>query len=161
MSYVHSKKRKKMKTPSPREGSAASFSSVSGSALRGALISLLCLIFLTLLSSVFCLYYKDPASITLPIGIALLYISSLTGGFFSARAFNSDKSSAIFSGFLCGFFIFVTIGFLSVIMPLFGISKGSIKIPFALLLRSGCIVSALFGAYLVSKKKKRKLRRKK
>ena len=161
MSYVNSKKRKKRNFSPKRETSSADFSSVSRSAFRGCLISLLCLIILSALSSVFCLYHSDPASITFSIGLSLLYISSAVGGVSASRAFSSDKGSALFSGALCGFFIFVTTGILSVLITLLGVSGNEIKLPLALLLRSLCIISALFGSYVGCKKKKRRPKRKK
>ena len=161
MRYAHSKKRKKRNFSPKREASGTHFSSVSGSAFRGVLFSLLCLIILSLLSSVFCLYHNDPASITFPIGLSLMYLSSAIGGILSARRFTADKGSALFSGTLCGFFIFVITGIFSVIMTLGGIGGNKIRLPIVLLLRSLCIISAFLGAYIVSGKEKTRYKRKK
>lgn len=161
MSYTNSKKRKRRSFSPKRETASTDFSSVSKGAFRGCLISFLCLIGLSALFSVFCLYHKDPTSITFPIGISLMYVCSAIGGIFASKANSSDKSSALFSGVLCGFLIFVMTGMLSVLLTLVGTNGSGINIPLSLLLRSLCIIFSFLGSMIGCKRKTRRLRRKK
>ena len=162
MGNIHSKSKKKRRNYSHKSEAATSgFSSVSRPAFKGFLISLLCIAILSLLCSAFCLYSKDPSSITLPVGLAVLYVSSAVGGLISSHALHGDKSFAPVSGVLCGFFIFVATGIFSCIMSSFNIEKTGISLPLSLLLRSLCIFAAFCGAYMGVKKKKKRIRRRK
>ena len=162
MGNIHSKSKKKRRNYSHNSEAATSgFSSVSRPAFKGFLISLLCIAVLSLLCSAFCLYSKDPSSITLPVGLAVLYISSAVGGLISSRALSGDRGYALASGVLCGFFIFVSTGIFSCIMSSINIEKTGISIPLSLLLRALCIFTAFCGAYIGTRKKKRRIRRKK
>ena len=160
MSNIHSKsKRKKRNHSHKSEVDSSGFSSVSRPAFKGFLITLLCIAVLSLLCSVFCLYSKDPSSITLPVGIAVLYVSSFVGGLCSARANSDDNGYALASGVFCGFFIFVVSGIFACVISSFNVEKSGISVSLSLLLRALCVFTAFFGAYIGTRKKKRRIRR--
>ena len=162
MGNNYSKNKRKKRTHSHKsEAPSSGFSSISRSAFKGLLICLLCIAVLSLLCSVFCLYSNDPSSITLPIGISILYVSSAVGGICASRAHSDDKSYALVSGIFCGFFIFIATGIFSGITSSFGVEKSDLSVFLSLLLRSLCIFAAFFGAYIGTIKKKRRIRRKK
>ena len=162
MGNIHSKNKKKRRNYSHKSEAATSgFSSVSRPAFKGFLISLLCIAVLSLLCSAFCLYSKDPSSITLPVGLAVLYISSAVGGFISSRGLSGDKGYELVAGVFCGFFIFVSTGIFSCILSSFSIEKTGISLSLSLLLRSLCILAAFCGAYMGARKKKKRIRRRK
>ena len=162
MSYSKNKEKKHRKRHSRSDQTDVGFASIAKSALIGSGYSLAGIIILSIIVSALCLMHSDPATITLPIGLAVLYASACLGGVIASKKFKQDKGLALTAGAVCGFILFFVTGIGSAVLDLvFSGSSHGLKLFTSLFLRAICIPTSLLGAYMgMSRKKKyRKKRR--
>lgn len=140
----------------------SSFSSLIIFGGIGAIVSFSCAFVLSLISSALCMLSPDPSSLTLYIGLGVLYISSFAGGIVAAGKLQRDRGDAIISGLLCGFTVTVLFGLISTALSFIttDFSHG-IKLLPSILLKFICIPMSALGSYVfVSVKGMRPKRRK-
>lgn len=162
MSYSQQNSHKRRKHAPRSDSGDVSFFDLMKNGAVGAGFALASVIVLSLVSSALCLLYSDPSALTMYAGIAILYISSIAGGVISAIKFRGDKSAAIVSGILCGFIILVSFGIISTFLSLAGGDfSHSVKLIPSILLRALCIPASILGAYMGSRKKSPRRKRRK
>lgn len=114
MGYSTSERNKKRRHGANDSGELG-FGTLVKHAARGALVSILSALLLSLAGSALLMLSPDPASLTLYTGIAIFFLSSAIGGAVSAIKIKHDKTGASVASLLCGFLIVVFWGFCSVI----------------------------------------------
>ncbi len=124
------------------------------SALFGALIGLLTATLLLFAATAVCYATADPASLTTPLALAALYLSSLIAGFAALRR---HRSMALACGSLCG--IFLMLVFLAVSLIFGNRVEGGFSLPFSLLVRGLMIPVSAIGGYLGLPRKPQRKRR--
>ena len=143
------------------EGGKADFNSVVRAALMGIGVEVAAMLILSLVAAGLCMISPDPASLTLPVGIVIFFLSSLLGGAVSAAYLSRDKTAAVVSGGVCGFSLMIITGIGALIqgllVPEYTHGVGSL---WSVLLRSAALpLSALSAFIAVNKRKKPKRHR--
>ena len=130
------------------------FGNLMQSALFGALIGLLSATLLLFAATAVCYATTDPASMTTPLALAVLYLSALIAGFAALRR---HRSMALACGSLCGLFLMLV--FLAVSLILGHRVEGGFSLPLSLLVRALMIPVSAIGGYLGLPKKPQRKRR--
>ena len=153
------KKNKKHRRRTPEQGDIG-FDTIAKNSLIGIGTALLCMLVLSVALAALCMLSPDPASLTLPLGIAVFCLSAAVGGVVSARGLRADKTAAVVSGLICGFALMVLSG-ISAAVQNFLAPTATHGIPLlpALLLRAASIPLSAVFAFIVLKKKPRARRR--
>ena len=129
------------------------FSVLLKNAALGTGISLLCAVAMMLLGSLICSRSKDPLSMIVPMGLVILYLSSLVGGIVTVRR-HGEK--ALLCGALCGLFLLILFWLTS----LFFQGDGAFSFFPTFLFRLLTVVFSILGAFLGQKRATHRPRRK-
>lgn len=138
------------------------FNDVVKNSFLGVLSALISMAVLVLAASAVCMLTRDPASFTLPLGIAAFLISAAVGGFVASRGLLRDKTAAVISGIICGFALMIFTGIGAVLQNLLASeSTHGLSALVAVLIRALAIPMSLLGACIDKKKRtgRRKTRR--
>ena len=158
-SHSH-QKRKKRQDHSHRTDSP-DFFTVSKKALIGGASTLGSALLLSLAASALSLLAPDPASLTLPIGLAIFFISAAIGGAVSAAGFKGHPQIATITAVFCGF-LFVIVSGICAVWQSIAAPDSSHGIPLLLsvILRLMAVPTSALAAYFVSKERNKPRRRK-
>ena len=126
------------------------------STLRGYLVSLAILAAMTLVFSFVVYSLADPNRYILPVSFCILYISSLLGGFFSAK-FN--RGSALLCGLLNGAMLLATIFLVSLCFG--GVHSADRSLGLSVGLRGIALLLSVLGAMIATHKRPPKKRKRK
>ncbi len=153
----HNSKKAKKRKPRQSEAQAAGFEAVAMGALIGSGGALVCMLALALISAALCMLSPDPASLSMPIGLAILYISSALGGALSSKSFKGELSSALTASGMCGFVLFVLTGICSVLQGLLAPEAShGFGLPTATLLRVLAVAVSMLSACIFCKVRQKK-----
>ena len=140
-------------------GEGVGFAEVVRGAFIGTGAALASMLLMSVISSGLCMLSPDPASLTLPTGLVIFFISSAIGGAISVSGLSRDRTAAIFSGIVCGFCIMIFLGVGALVQgafaPEYTHSIGSLT---TFLLRGAAIPLSGVCAYIASMPKKRRRR---
>ncbi len=155
----NSKKRKK-RQGRQSEAQSLGFEAVAQGTVVGSGSAVICMSALALVSTALCMMSPDPASLSLPVGLSILYISSAVGGFVSSLKLKREPSAALTAAALCGFTVFVLTGICSTLQAILSPeSSHGIGIWVALVLRLLAIAPSMLASYVSCKAKPQKHRR--
>jgi hypothetical protein len=154
-----SQKNKKRQS-SPRATDSPDFFTVSKRALIGGAIALGSALLLSLSVSALCLLFPDPASLTLPIGIAIYFISSAVGGAASAIGLRVHPKAAVASALFCGFMLAIVTGICALWQSAAAPEAShGMGVVISTVIRMLSLPTAEISAYLVTRKAKKHRRR--
>ena len=144
----HSVKRKKRKKRTD-EGKDAGFEAVARGAVTGGAGAVGCMLALAFLSAALCMLTPDPLSLSLPVGMVILYLSAAIGGCISAIGLRSNIPAALTASAFCGFILFILTGICAVLQ---GIVAPDLSLGFgivlSLILRLVAMAVAVTAAYI-------------
>lgn len=143
------------------DGESVSFARVVRSAFTGVLSALVSMLVMSVISSGVCMLFPDPASLTLPMGIAIFVLSSAIGGYVSGAGLKKDKAATFFSGLICGFALMIFLGVGALIQDMLSPdSAHEIGLLTSFFVRGAAIpISTVFSYIAVIPRKKRRRRR--
>ena len=152
---------KPRKTHSHRsDGESVGFSGVARRAFIGVGAAIVSMLMLALVSSGLCMLSPDPAALTLPVGIAIFFLSSVIGGAVSGAGQSKDKAATVFSGIICGFALVIFSGVGAVTQELLSPdSTHEIGVAASMLTRCAAIPLSAVSAYAASIPRKKRRRR--
>ena len=162
MSYPQKRPLQRQRRSQENDAKDVSFSDLAKNGAIGAGFALLSAALLSVISAALCMLYPDPNALTLYIGLAILYISSIIGGVVSSIKLRKNRGIALLAGGICGFVFAILLGIISVAVSFipYDLSHG-IKLLPSLLLRFASIPLSVLGAYMGSRKRFPSKRRKK
>ena len=137
------------------------FFTVSKKATLGATAALCVALLLSAVSAALCLLSPDPATLTLPIGIATFLVSAAVGGAVSATGFKSHPTAAVVSALFCGFMLVILTG-ICALWQSTAATESTHSLPplLSLAIRITAIPLSALSAYFVTKRLKKPRRRK-
>lgn len=150
--YAKNPHKRKISHPS---SDSPDFFTISKKALAGGGTALCTSVLLSLLCAFLCLLSPDPAALTLPIGLVIFFISTVTGGAVSAIGLKGRPTAATASAAFSGFILVIATGICAVWQAVAAPhASHGIPLILSIILRISAIpISALIG-YFVSKKPK-------
>ena len=136
------------------KGSTSDFSvaALARGVLAGIIVWVLSAVILSAIGAAAAYKTSDPAALAKPVGIAVLYISSLLGGFFAAKKCGGNR-------LLCGVFLAATV-LIILLASKFAVGDAENLSP-SVLLHSGVPLFAVIGALLSGYGKRSGKKRKK
>ncbi len=138
------------------ESGRADFNTVARAAFLGIGAEMAAMLVLSLGAAGLCMLSPDPASLTLPVGIALFCLSSLIGGAVSAARLSWDKTAAVVSGAVCGFSLIIITGIGALIQGLLVPEyTHGVGLLWSVLLRTAALPLSAISAFLVVNKRKK------
>ena len=144
----------KRKPFSPPRKSQSRLGALASSIAFGAGIGLLCFFALIFIFSAVCLALDDPHSPTLTLGIIAIYISALFSGFAAVR-FNHRKETIV-CGAISGALLALILCLILLLAPKAEPTGSALG---TFICRALIIPAAIFGAFLGSREKKAKRRK--
>ncbi len=155
----HSAKRKKRKKRTD-ESKGVGFEAVARGTVTGGAGAVGCMLVLALLSAALCMLTPDPLSLSLPVGMVILYLSAAIGGCISAMGLRSNIPAALTASAFCGFTVVILTGICSVLQGLLAPDQShGIGTGLSLLLRFVAMAVSVTASYLFCKLKPKPRRR--
>ena len=131
------------------------FFDLSKKAIAGGSASLCTSVLLSLISAALCLLSPDPATLTLPIGITIFFVSAVVGGAISAIGLKGKSLAAMTSAAFSGFILVIATGICAAWQAAAApYASHNIAIILSLLIRCSAIPTSAAVGYLMSKKAK-------
>lgn len=137
------RKRRSEKSGANTSGEGAGFGNVLRSSLKGLAVATIAAVILLFVVSAIAYAGSDPDSVTMPLALAALYISSATAGF-AAVKFNG--SSALLCGVLSGLLLMIL--FIGISLFLNDSLSSEFSFPAALGLRAAMIIMSVLGGFI-------------
>ena len=143
----HSANRKKRKKRTD-DTKDAGFEAIAKGAVTGSAGAVGAMLVFALLATALCMLTPDPLSLSLPVGMTILYLSAALGGCISSMKLRGNIPAALTASAFCGFTVVILTGICSVLQSLLAQSLShGFGIGVSLLLRLAAMAVSVTASY--------------